>query len=173
MIKPEHLSYAIRAILKLLVVLTDHPLLDSKAARQLLFITSLVESDGGYYIYQEPSRIAKGLTQVEKIRVDDVYSRLKTFDNRPLYQGFKKSLDALYISSLNIDQNFMLNLAYAIAFTRIAYYLVPEDLPKFNDRKAMWEYYKKWWNSSAGATTKEKFYSCWSQMEFFKLEFEG
>lgn len=172
MIKPEHLlDNVIKSTLKWMEAYTDNPQIDNKSIRQLLFVTTGAETHFGYYLTQQPSGYADSIYQHEPKTVEDAYYRLRLKDNKPVYANLKHALDELYISALTNEQNLIMNFAYATALARVIYYLVPKSLPRFDCRKEMWEYYKKYWNSSKGDTSEAEFFSAWDKMKGFRLDF--
>lgn len=53
------------------------------------------------------------------------------------------------------------DLRYATQIARLKYWLDPEPLPHPEDMGGMWSYYKKIWNTPAGAATKDQFVTHW------------
>lgn len=45
----------------------------------------------------------------------------------------------------------------SIVMARIKYKLVPHKIPQWDDLEAVWQYYKKWYNSYLGKATIEEF----------------
>lgn len=55
------------------------------------------------------------------------------------------------------------DLRFATMIARIKYRLAPPALPAADDQDGLWAYYKKWWNSTAGAATRDQWDANWSR----------
>lgn len=113
---------------------------DSTAAVELLLETAAVESDFGTYLRQRGGGPALGVFQTEPATFIWIRGRFPQIE--------KFSFDELEW-----------NLWRAILVARCVYRAWPEPLPKAGDIEGQWEYYKRFYNSSAGATTRSKFMS--------------
>ncbi|MCP4060720.1 MAG: hypothetical protein GY738_26250 [Pseudoalteromonas sp.] len=130
---------------------------NSKNARFLLLCTAAIESKCGHYIKQINGP-ALGIWQMEPATEDDVWGNCDALDN----------VDFNYnISSLQIDRaryglalngkDLVLSPTYACAMARLKYSMDSEPLPDYNDFKAVYEYYKRIYNTPLGASTYAKF----------------
>ncbi len=128
---------------------------DSKDARFLLLCTAAIESKCGYYIKQIKGP-ALGIWQMELETHDDIFDNC---DALSLEGG--ETLELL--CSLSIFGCFGLSLIqspmYACAMARLKYSMDKAPLPDRHDIKAVYDYYKRIYNTPAGASTYEKFCS--------------
>lgn len=107
--------------------------INTKVGNQLVMATAAPESDCGEYLHQLNSKqTAKGILQMEMPTAMSVLRRTMVH-----YPRLYSALDTLYIPSLKIDENLIGNLYYAAGLCRICYYLQPEPIPMFGDRKGM------------------------------------
>jgi len=124
--------------------------LNTRSARQLLLVTAAVESNCGQYLKQIRGP-ACGAFQEEPATLkwvnEELYQRGLTSYFRP---------DPLDITT---------DLVVAAIACRARYWLVPDALPEADNAMHMWVYYKKWWNSSLGATTRQKFMKAWEKWD--------
>lgn len=131
---------------------------NTSAARQLLLATSAQESHCGDYLKQVKGP-ALGPYQMEPFTIGDLYANYAT--------GAKRDLLFNFLSKAELDSPSLIgavgNLNYATALARMNYRRFPTALPAFNDRSAMWAYYKKYWNSVLGAATEEDFNMNWDR----------
>jgi len=118
-------------------VLTKNKFDQIETRTKLLLATCAVESDFGRYNYQIGSNVARGVFQMEEKTYNWVYDKYK--DRYPLK-----------------DWNFIHDLEESILICSLLYKIYPESLPE-NTPDGIWYYYKKYFNSDLGATTREKF----------------
>jgi hypothetical protein len=121
--------------------------LDSPAARNLVLGTAAQES-GGAFLAQYPTGPARGFWQIESATHQDLLDRF--LPSRP---DLATTLAALRASEPAADQQLATNLAYAAAICRLLYFRIPEDLPAATDLPALGAYWKRWYNTEAGAGT--------------------
>ena len=139
--------------------------LNTDSAVVLLLATAAVESSMGEYIMQVPSGPARGIYQIEVRSLDD------------LMVGFVNSREKLKTALLSfvakspwpLSAQIPGNLYLATAVARLFYYRVKEPLPNALDKESIWGYYKKYWNSYLGATTREDFFSAWGRFDLSRL----
>lgn len=125
-------------------------MLYSKNAEELMVFTCAVESLGGTYIKQIKGP-ALGIYQMEPETYNDIW------------QNYIKSKGGLMMSMLsNFHITFMpsedmliYDLRFATAMTRLFYARIKEPLPEAEDINAIWEYYKRYYNTAKGAAVKE------------------
>jgi hypothetical protein len=118
---------------------------NSRAARQLLLVTACVESHCGHYLRQIRGP-AVGIYQMEPA----TYRWLTSTQVGPHLPPLARITSCLHCATLAC---------------RLRYWLVPHPLPAADDRDGLWHYYKKFWNSTAGATTKTQFGWAWDQWQ--------
>lgn len=129
--------------------------LDSLSSQRLLLATAGVESDMGYDLIQRGVGVARGIYQMEPIAHTEV---MRILSSKPMLAARVRGFMAPYGDLM--DQ-LCWNLGYATAAARVYYYGDPEPLPDADDLEGMWKYYKRRWNSTKGATTREQFMRRW------------
>lgn len=125
-------------------------MLYSLNAEELLVFTCAVESLGGTYIHQVNGP-ALGIYQMEPATYNDIWQN---------YIKLKGSLTMLMFSNFSVnympsEERLIYDLRFATAMTRIHYARVTQPLPSSTDVNAIWNYYKVYYNTSAGAAEKE------------------
>ena len=119
----------------------------SLAAEQLVLATAVHES-GLRHLRQIGSGPALGFFQMEPQTHHDIWANF--LRHRLRISGRVKSLRAS--APEPVDQ-LATNHAYACAMCRIQYYRRPEPLPPPNAAEAIGRYWKRFYNSGAGAGT--------------------
>lgn len=123
----------------------------SKDAEELLVFTCAAESNGGTYIRQIKGP-ALGIFQCEPATHEDLWRNFILRKNQ-------------YVSILSLNFNIaripepstlIYDLKYAAAICRLHYFRFKEPLPNKDDIDAIWEYYKKYYNTEKGKATKSK-----------------
>lgn len=114
------------------------------SAEVLLLATAAQESLCGEYVHQVNGP-ALGIYQMEPPTYADTCTR----NSRRLPDGYHSRDRLVY------------DLRYATQIARLKYWLDPEPLPYPEDMGGMWSYYKRVWNTPAGAATKEQFVAHW------------
>lgn len=126
----------------------------SPAAEELLISTIAVESSSGTYLKQIHGP-ALGVYEMEPPTYKDTWAYVKK----------SKYYDALMENCNFKEEPTMLdmitNLKFATWVARMKYFRDPHPLPLANDIEGLWVYYKRTWNSSLGATTRERFMKCY------------
>lgn len=126
----------------------------SPQAVKLLLMTAAVESNMGYYLVQNNNKISEGkkavsIYQMERSTINWLFSKMKKdeiFSKKLCYFGLAN--DTIY------------NLRIATIVCRLIYwYKTKTKIPSKDDNNALWKYYKKWYNSSLGDTTRDEFFS--------------
>lgn len=123
----------------------------SKEAEEILVFTCAAESLGGYYLKQVKGP-ALGAYQMEPNTYMDLWLNYIRNKNR------LATLMAMHHNVTTIpDANRLVwDLNFSTAMTRIHYLRVKEQLPKADDVDAIWEYYKKYYNTVKGKAEKEE-----------------
>lgn len=121
----------------------------SDDAVELLLFTCAAESDGGTYIHQIKGS-ALGLYQMEPATHQDIWIN---------YIYCADSLSTIINLNFNINGKIdagrmIYDLQYATVMARLHYSRFPEPLPSRNDVNAMFDYYKKYYNTAEGKATK-------------------
>lgn len=122
----------------------------SKEAVDLLIFTAAVESDGGTYLKQIGGP-ALGIYQMELANYNDIWQN---------FIVYKQSIGLLMGHHFNAfrmpeEDRLIYDLRFATAMCRIHYARVQSPLPQEGDLEAIWDYYKKYYNTSQGAADKE------------------
>lgn len=122
----------------------------SKDAEELMVFTCAVESDGGTYIKQINGP-AVGIYQCEPNTHNDIWRNFILYKN-----NFVTQLALNFnVNAIPDISRLMTDLSYATAICRLHYARTKERVPSMTDVDAMWEYYKKYYNTPAGAATKD------------------
>ena len=125
---------------------------DSKDARFLLLCTAAIESKCGHYIKQINGP-ALGIWQMEPNTESDILlncDAIKVNGNRWLQGLGLCATNQLWLT---------VSPMYACAMARLKYSMDKEPLPDRHDIKEVYDYYKRIYNTPAGASTYEKFCS--------------
>lgn len=122
----------------------------SPEAVALVLGTACVESQCGEYLQQVPAGPALGIFQIEMATYEDLIKNYLDF--RP---ECKAKVMALYCEGMNAKQNLTCNLLFQAAVCRLIYFRVSEKIP--NDLVGIANYWKKYYNTSKGKGTPEKF----------------
>lgn len=125
-------------------------LLYSEDAEELMVFTCAVESRGGTYMCQVNGP-ALGIYQMEPVTYNDLWHNYIIPDNRLGLRLFN-SFD---VNMMPSEARLIYDLRFATAMTRIFYKRIKEELPNAKDENAIWEYYKKYYNTPSGAAEKE------------------
>lgn len=122
----------------------------SKDAEELLVFTCATESDGGRYLTQVKGP-ALGIYQMEPNTYTDIWVNFIKGRNRLL------TLMSMHFDCHRIppQERLIYDLGFATAMARIHYLRCPGNLPNKDDPKAMFDYYKKFYNTKKG-DSKEK-----------------
>ena len=123
----------------------------SENAEELLMFTCATESLGGFLLRQIKGP-ALGIFQMEPATYHDIW---RNFIN------LKPALATMMAKNLNItsipnEERLVYDLKYSATIARIHYLRVSQPLPNKNDVDAMWDYYKKYYNTPLGKATKQK-----------------
>src|SRR5579872_996529 len=125
-------------------------LMYSEDAEELMVFTCATESLGGTYLAQIGGP-ALGIYQMEPMTYNDIW---QTYIN--LHGPLTLRLFANFnISNMPEESRLIYDLRFATAMTRLFYARINEPLPCYKDENAIWEYYKKYYNTSKGAAIKE------------------
>ena len=123
----------------------------SKAAEELLVFTCATESNGGEYIHQIQGP-ALGIYQCEPATHTDMWRNYIVHHSRYVSMLTLK----FNVNGVPAAERLITDLDYATAICRIHYLRVREALPDGRDPEAMYEYYKKYYNTHLGRATKKK-----------------
>ena len=140
---------------------------DSKDARFLLLCTAAIESKCGYYIKQINGP-ALGIWQMEPATLRSIYLHCDALKE----ENFDKKLGKLAypVDEFGINKAVLLSPMSACAMARLKYSMDKEPLPDRHDIKAVYDYYKRIYNTPAGASTYEKFCSALANCKIEQIE---
>lgn len=122
----------------------------SKNAEELLVFTCAAESLGGTLLHQIKGP-ALGIFQMEPATYTDIWTNYIRNRNK------LATLMALNMECSRIPpiERMIYDLHFACAMARIHYARVTEALPDAANPEAIWDYYKKYYNTQAGKAKKE------------------
>lgn len=145
MFKVEQLrELIIKPVLRDLVLYSDD-------AVELLLFTCAVESLGGTFLKQVNGP-ALGIYQMEPETHNDIWQNfISNHSSRTLIMV--SNFDCIRTPS---EERMVWDLRYATAMCRLHYARVKDTLPAAKDIDAVWEYYKKYYNTVHGAASKIK-----------------
>jgi hypothetical protein len=134
---------------------------NSKNAQMLLLSTAAIESKCGYYIKQIEGP-ALGIWQMEPVTLHDIYENCDALNDG---DGLLNKFDAIDLFNFSYDLRATLPISptYACAMARLKYSMDTAPLPFYGDIYAIYEYYKRIYNTPLGASTFEKFKSAWEE----------
>lgn len=118
----------------------------SDEAMELLIFTCANESLGGQYLKQI-SGPAFGIYQMEPATYNDIWQNFIVLKNDLRL----KMLHNFSAPTMPDEYRLIYDLRFATAMARIHYARVSEPIPKLYDLNALWNYYKKYYNTSGGA----------------------
>lgn len=136
-----------------------HPLIpDTESARRLMLGTAAHESGGFKWIDQitghplDPDGPAYSYFQIERATHDDVWDSFLAFRSE-----LAAKVDRLKVPALDTVKQMQGNIYYATAVARVIYYRAKPPLPAADDLDYLAEYWKKFYNSEAGAGKPQDF----------------
>ena len=139
---------------------------DSKDARFLLLCTAAIESKCGYYIKQIKGP-ALGAWQMEPETHDDIWGNC---------DALRKGDIPICVNSLRLStavsphDNLVASPMYACAMARLKYSMDSASLPKHDNFREVYNYYKRIYNTPAGASTYEKFKQACIECNIFEVD---
>jgi hypothetical protein len=118
----------------------------SDDAVELLVFTCAVETMGGSFLKQINGP-ALGIYQMEPDTYHDIWQNY-LIGKSSLYMRLHTNFD---VSRIPDEYRLIYDLRFATAMARIHYARVPEVLPQKQDVCALFDYYKKYYNTNQGA----------------------
>lgn len=145
---------------------------NSKNAQMLLLATAAIESDCGYYIKQINGP-ALGVWQMEPDTEHDIWSNCDNLNT----DSFHKLIEQLVIDCKSIhgtkqihSNDLLTSPMYACAMARLKYSMDKAALPDHSNIKAVYDYYKRIYNTPLGASTFDKFVVAWNKHGLDKIK---
>ncbi len=126
-------------------------LLYSQDAEELLIFTCAVESLGGSYL-QQLNGTAIGIYQIEPVTYNDLWNNFIIHNNKIVLQ----LMNNFDVNRMPSEARIIYDLRFATAISRIFYRRIDESLPPADDVNAIWDYYKKYYNTHKGKSEKEE-----------------
>ena len=135
---------------------------NSKNARMLLLATAAIESKCGCFIKQVGG-IALGVWQMEPDTHADIWMNCDALNVNSLYE-INECIGEFQLLGGNAGgfTNMLDSPKYSCAMARLKYSMDIEPLPDYNDISAIYKYYKRIYNTEAGASTFQKFFEAWN-----------
>jgi len=132
-----------------------NPALNSEAAANLLMGTAAQESKLGHYMHQLGGP-AMGPFQIEDPTYQDTLGRYLGRDENSAMRDAVESF--LYRGTAVLDSRQLItNMPLGCAIARIKFWMAPEALPEAEDIEGLADYWKRHYNTMAGAGTSEEF----------------
>jgi hypothetical protein len=124
----------------------------SKDAEELLVATCAQESLGGTYLCQVGGP-AVGIYQMEPATHDDLWHTILANDQTARWAVMK----AMNTAMIPKADRMLWDMYYATFMARVLYLRIKDPLPSADDIDALWDYYKRHWNTEIGAARKTDF----------------
>jgi hypothetical protein len=124
----------------------------SADAEELLMATCANESNLGRYRTQAKGGPGRGIYQIEVGTFTDIWSNYLVF-----HSDLASKVKALNNDTIGTAQDLVSNDRYATAMCRVFYLRQPGNLPPANDLDAIWQYYKKYYNTETGGAVEGVF----------------
>jgi hypothetical protein len=122
----------------------------TKTAFDLVMGTLAQESLLGTWLVQQNGD-ALGIGQIEPASLSGLVASLTPAESRALAMWAMPGIPSV---------NVVTSLPYAVAITRLFYWKIPAALPA-DTITALFEYYKQWYNTPAGAATLQQWQLSW------------
>ena len=138
----------------------------SKDAAFLMLCTAAIESKCGHYIKQIKGP-ALGVFQMEIETHDDIWAHcdaLKGGEVQALVNSLKLG------EPFSPEKNLIVSPMYACAMARLKYSMDSAPLPGYDNFRSVYDYYKRIYNTPAGASTYEKFKQACIDCGVFEVE---
>lgn len=139
----------------------------SKSATILSLATCAIESDLCESVAQIGGGPARGWWQMEPDTDTDIWAHcddLKCGGRANTYMGIIGALE----SPLG-NAHWLLVPQYACAMARLKFAMDPEPLPHHEDKRGLFRYYKRIYNTQAGASTYAKWCRVWDKYELSEV----
>lgn len=130
----------------------------SEEAEELLVATMAHESLGGTYIIE----IGRGFDTTPSYGIFDMQTKTHDWIIEQGQAGLQACIVCGF-KTLPHAEEMAWNMKYAILMARHYYLTFKEPLPAADDINAIWNYYKQFWNTSAGSAIQAEFIEHYNQ----------
>ena len=128
----------------------------SREAEILLLATAAQESRCGHYIKQVKGP-ALGIFQMEPATHRDIYENFLQY--KP---SIERRMDPIRFPYWSKQKQLVVNPLYSAAMARLQYFRDSQPLPEVS-KEAMWEYYKRVYNTHLGAAKEHEWDQNWDR----------
>lgn len=143
-----------------LAMMSEHGKYDNLDSRILMLATAAIESDMGLYNRQIKGPAVSAF-QLEPPTINDI---ARNWDAYPKMTEVLRKISCLYdIKSTNLALECETNQRVACLIARGKYAMDSKRIPGFDDKRGLYEYYKRVYNSAAGASTYMKWCDAWAK----------
>lgn len=142
---------------------------DSKNARMLLLATAAIESKCGYWVKQVDGP-ALGIWQMETETHDDIWRECDAIRDGVFFYKLKGLVPLPRSGQMPEYYDLIKIPMYACAMARLKFSMDIEPLPAHDDQYAIYEYYKRIYNTHKGVSTFEKFKGAWESCDLDRVE---
>jgi len=132
----------------------------SKNASMLLLSTAAIESKCGYYIKQIGGP-ALGIWQMEPNTCQDIWRNCDFIKTDMGHSIITELLASDGVVDDDLNTSLVVAPIYACAMARLKYSMDSAPLPPYDNIRAVYDYYKRIYNTPLGASTYEKFKQAW------------
>lgn len=144
---------------------------ESKNANFLSLVTAAIESNCGDKLKQDGGP-ACGPWQMEPDTLHDIYNNCDAIATNQT--ELFKLLDSMDLFDVTPDddlaQSLIISPMYACAMARLKYSMDSAPLPDCENFRAVYDYYKRIYNTPAGASTYEKFKQACIDNKIFEVK---
>lgn len=123
---------------------------------KLLQVTCMQETKLGTYKDPTPNGAGTGVMQCDRIAFENIKKRFTTEPNKKAYLDIIEEefgIDLKHLEYNELKYGFIPSIIISV----FHYLLIPKPLPNKDDLDGLWEYYKKYYNTTKGKATKEEF----------------
>ena len=128
----------------------------SKNASMLLLSTAAIESKCGHYIKQIGGP-ALGIWQMEPATHEDIWLNCDFL----VLRMQQEVIADLAVCNVGESKSLITSPMYACAMARLKYSMDSAPLPPYDNIRAVYDVYKRVYNTPLGASTYEKFKQAW------------
>lgn len=142
---------------------------DSLDARMLMLVTSAPESNCGHVVVQGGGGPALGIWQMEPETLHSIYANCDALRDKYFLNRVNALKGPKVIKTID-DSELISSPSFACAMARLKYAMDIKSLPSYTDKYGLFEYYKRIYNTEAGATTWDKFRIAWDMNGISKVK---